>query len=116
MVITIIGFLAEATAPHNADDMARSIGRPATKGDDAMRGAARGMMNLIDDPAYCQWPVGVIMFWDGQQFGDNIRVSDFDKLRQRLMSSGDELATATHIMVTTSVQNMGQSYNGRMNS
>ena len=55
------------------------------------------MMNLIDDPAatMARWGDNV---WDAAgKFGDNMaeRFPTFDKLRQRLMSSGDELATAT---------------------
>lgn len=95
--IRAFGSTVGKAALHNADDMARSIGRLATKGDDAMRGAARGMMNLIDDPAatMARWGDNV---WDAAgKFGDNMaeRFPTFDKLRQRLMSSGDELATAT---------------------
>lgn len=95
--VRTFGSTVGKAALHNADDMARSIGRLATKGDDAMRGAARGMMNLIDDPAatMARWGDNV---WDAAgKFGDNMaeRFPTFDKLRQRLMSSGDELATAT---------------------
>ena len=91
--VRTFGSTVGKAALHNADDMARSIGRLATKGDDAMRGAARGMMNLIDDPS------GTMSRWYDNVLNAAGKVSDnmaerfpvFDKMRQSLANNGNEL-------------------------
>ena len=95
--VRTFGSTVGKAALHNADDMARGLTRLATKGDDAVRGVAHGLMNLIDDPAttMARWGDNV---WDAAgKFGDNMaeRFPAFDKMRQSLMSGSDELAYAT---------------------